>query len=170
MKRRYGLVLLLTLLPLAGAQESADTPVVVELEAFVIREVTGGDGAVAEERERAQTSADGQILVPPGQTVEYVLTLRNRGEATLPPGTVILRGPVPPATRYLGGSATPTSDEVRAEFSADGGQTFSEPPVVGADGDEVEAEAYNVVRWTLLLPLGPGQTMTFVYRVVVAET
>lgn len=169
MKRFFSMVFMLFLASVASLQQAADTPVVVELEAFVVREVVGADGAVAEEREPVQASVDGQILVPPGQTVEYVLTLRNRGEATLPPGTVILRGPVPPTTRYLDGSATPTSDVVRTEFSADG-ETFSAPPVLDADGEEVEAGAYNVVRWTVLVPLEPRQTMTFVYRVVVAET
>lgn len=163
------MLLLLALLASPVTAREADGPVVVELEAFVIRETTGEDGTVSEAREPAPTGAAGQILVPPGETVEYVLTLRNRGEATVPPGTIVLRGPVPALTRFVADSATPDSDEVRTEYSADGGATFSAPPVLGARGDEAEPEAYEVIRWTVLVPLEPGETMRFVYRVVVAE-
>ena len=67
-------------------------------------------------------------------------------------------------------SATPTSDRVLTEFTADG-ETYGEPPLIVGGSDEdraaVAPESYAAVRWTLKGPLEPGQEEPFSYRVTV---
>jgi uncharacterized repeat protein (TIGR01451 family) len=152
---RYLVIALLTLLlALASAQES---PVTIELETYVVSVVDG-----QEQFSRADTAL-------PGQVVEYRLVVTNRSNTTLPPGTVMITGPVPEGTRYVEGSASPTNDERLTEYSADG-TNFAEPPLIREEGGSrqvVPAEAYRAVRWTLLVALEPGRAVAFVYRVVV---
>jgi uncharacterized repeat protein (TIGR01451 family) len=152
---RYLVIALLTsLLALASAQ---DNPVTIELETYVVSVVDG-----QEQFSRSDTAL-------PGQVVEYRLVVTNQSNTTLPPGTVMITGPVPEGTRYVEGSASPTNDERLTEYSADG-TNFDEPPLIREEGGSrqvVPAEEYQAVRWTLLVALEPGQEVTFVYRVVV---
>ena len=149
---------MLLALSLAHAQ---DNPVSTRIESYVVSLVTG-DGGEEEEFVESQTAR-------PGQVVEYRVFVVNDGDTTLPPRAVVVTGPVPEGTSFLEGSATPSSEEVLTEFSADG-QDFSEPPVLAASGGErsaVDPEDYAAVRWTLLQPLAPGAEETFAYRVTV---
>ncbi len=144
--------------------ENGDQPVAVSVEAFVVSEVTGEDGNVQERFSTASTAR-------PGQIVEYRLTVNNQEDTTLPAGTVVVTGPVPESTRYVEGSATPSSERVLSEFSADG-ETYSEPPVTGSGEGTGGSEAvppsnYAAARWTLLVPMEPAQEEVFTYRVVV---
>jgi uncharacterized repeat protein (TIGR01451 family) len=157
--KRLALALLLSLgAAPALAQDLVENPVEVRLEIFLVSEVQGT------EQFRPATTAR------PGQVVEYRLTAVNRSEETLPGGTVEIIGPIPDRTTFVPNSATPTSERILAEFSADGGQTYSEEPVlVGGEGDRRVAgpESYDAVRWTLLVPMEPGQEEAFFYRVKV---
>ena len=139
-------------------------PVSVSVEAFVVSEVTGEDGTTQERFTTASTAR-------PGQVVEYRLTVRNQEDTTLPAGTVVVTGPVPESTRYVGDSATPSSERVLTEFTADG-EAYSEPPLTGSGEGTGGAEAvdpgrYAAARWTLLVPMEPAQEEVFAYRVVV---
>lgn len=150
-------------LSLAAVAVAQDDPVDVRLEIFVVSQVTNDDGTRGE-RFSPATSAR------PGQTVEYRVFAENVSDETLPAGIVVLYGPIPVGTRFVENSATPSSERVLTEFSADGGDTFSEPPVfIGAGEDRKIAPAadYTAVRWTLLEPMEPGDEVTLVYRVVV---
>lgn len=153
------LVALLGLLLCApGIALAQDNPVSVRLEIFVVSVVDG------EERYTTATTAR------PGQVVEYRLFASNIGDTTLPPGTVVLTGPIPDGTAYIGNSATPSSDRVLTEYSADGGRTFDENLVfVGANDNRrlAEPEQYTAVRWTLLVDMEPGTEEVFFYRVKV---
>lgn len=161
MRRRLALMLLLlSYAGISAAQEGAvDDPVEIRLEIFLVSEVQGS------EQFRPATTAR------PGQVVEYRVTAINVSEETLPQGTVVITGPIAGQTTYVPNSATPSSERVLTEFSADGGENFSEPPVlVGGDrGDDdrrvAEPVDYDVVRWTLLAPMEPEQEETFFYRV-----
>ena len=100
----------------AWAQAEADpnaNPVSVRLEIFIVSKVGGN--------ETFQEAATAR----PGQVVEYRLFANNEGDTTLPPGTVVVSGPVPDGTTYVANSATPTSDAVLTEFSVDG-ETFGD--------------------------------------------
>ena len=138
----------------------SESPVSVRLEIYVVSKV-GGE----EKFQEASTAR-------PGQVVEYRLFATNEGDTTLPPGTVVVSGPVPEGTTFVANSATPTSDRVLTEFSVDG-ETFGDgdaPLIIAAPNGTRRPAApddYSVVRWTLLSPLEPGQEEPFIYRVTV---
>lgn len=158
MKRLAALLPLLMLAILAPAQEAADSPVEVKIEIFLVSEVQG-----QEQFKRATTAR-------PGQVVEYRITATNRSDETLPGGTVEILGPIPDGTTFVPNSATPSTDRILTEFSADGGNNFSKEPVlIGNETDRrvADPDSYDVVRWTLLVPMEPGQEEAFFYRVTV---
>ena len=161
----FYLLCLLAGAALAQAQTggAGANPVSYRLESYVVSQVTGDDGNQQETFTEATTAR-------PGQVVEYRLFVENVGNTTLPPGIVFVTGPVPAGTSYVDDSATPTSEEVLTEFTADG-QTYSEPPLIvaGTGGGQtaVTPTSYTAVRWTLKQPLEPGQEEPFVYRVTV---
>lgn len=141
--------------PFALAQ---DNPVSVRLEIFVVSVVDG------EERYTAATTAR------PGQVVEYRLFASNVGDTTLPPGTVVLTGPVPEGTAFVANSATPSSERILSEFTADGGESYDETLIFIGEGDDrrlADPTQYTAVRWTLLVDLEPGAEEAFFYRVTV---
>lgn len=148
----------LLLLGLFGSGFAQDNPVSIRLEIFVVSVVDG------EERYTPATTAR------PGQVVEYRLFATNVGDTTLPPGTVVLTGPIPEGTKYVANSATPSSERLLTEYSADGGRSYDETLVfVGADDDRRLAEPaeYTAVRWTLLVDMEPQTEEAFFYRVTV---
>jgi uncharacterized repeat protein (TIGR01451 family) len=142
----------------SAQEEQAENPIRIAIQAFIVSQVTAEDGTTEERLTESDTAR-------PGQVVEYRVTATNQDPTTLPAGTVSVVGPIPEGARYVDGSATPSSQQVRTEFSADG-QTFSEPPVL-AGGAAVDPADYAAVRWTLLVPLEPQQEVRFVYRVVI---
>ena len=170
MIKHVGMILLLVIgLAFAqddGASEQSE-PVTVVLDAFIVSTITNDDG---EEEETFTEAAEAR----PGQVVEYRVTATNEGETTLPAGNVVVTGPVPEGTTYIGDSAT-TESEVELTFSADEGQSFSAPPVMmtveNDDGEEEEVEAepgqYSAVRWSVMRALEPGDSLEFSYRVTV---
>jgi|SRR5690625_76967 len=141
----------------AQSDDFVDNPIEVRVEIFVVSEVQG------EEQFRQATTAR------PGQIVEYRFTATNRGPDTLPEGIVEVVGTVPNGTTFIPNSATPTSDRVLTEFSADGNEFTQEPVSIESAGERevVEPEDYAAIRWTLMVPMEPGQEETFVYRVTV---
>jgi uncharacterized repeat protein (TIGR01451 family) len=117
----------------------------------------------------------------PGEVIEYRVTATNEGDVIYRPGTVVVTLPIGEGLAYLEDTATPSSDRVVTEFSADGGATYAEPPVLiatPADGDEegegseaasrvADPAEYDHIRWTFSVPFEPGQQETLVYRVEV---
>jgi uncharacterized repeat protein (TIGR01451 family) len=149
--------------PPAEAPAAPADPVSIRLEIYVVSQITRDDGT-REERFAEATEAR------PGQTVEYRLMVTNVSEETLPAGIVVVTGPVPEGTQFVPNSATPSSEELLTEYSADRGRTFSEPPVIvgGDDGRSVaDPISYDTVRWTVLFDMEPGQEIPLVYRVIV---
>ncbi|GAB5559201.1 MAG: hypothetical protein SynsKO_08480 [Synoicihabitans sp.] len=126
---------------------------------------------------RVVTDAEGEETlvatdnVEPGETVEYVMTYSNVSDQTL--NQIRVQGPVPPEMVYVADSASKPAG-VLVEYSVDGGQTFSVPPVKYQkqleDGTIVEAVAtpdlYNLVRWTIS-SLSGSDSATLRYRVSV---
>jgi uncharacterized repeat protein (TIGR01451 family) len=149
---------------LAGSVSAqATNPVQVEMEIYVVSQVTRDDGT-REDRFTRATEAR------PGQTVEYRLIVRNVSEETLPPGIVVITAPVPEGTQFVPNSATPSTEVLLTEFSADGGATFAESNVFVGLGDRrsiADPTAYTTVRWTLLEEMEPAAELTLVYRVTV---
>ena len=138
-------------------------PVAIDLEVYVVSQVTRDDGT-REERFTEATEAR------PGQVVEYRLIVRNVSDETLPAGIVVVTGPVPEGTQFVAFSATPSDEGLLTEFSADRGTTFYETNVFVGQGEQrriAEPTSYDAVRWTLLEEFEPGQERTLVYRVTV---
>lgn len=145
------------------AMAQGSGPVVIDLEIYLVNQVTRDDGS-REERLTPTTEAR------PGQTIEYRLIARNVGDETLPAGIVVVTGPVPNGTQYLPNSATPSHDGLLTEFSADGGREYFETNVFVSQGGErtiADPTAYTTVRWTLLEVMEPGAEVVLVYRVIV---
>ena len=141
----------------------ATNPVQVEMEIYLVSQVTRDDGT-REDRFTLTTTAR------LGQTVEYRLIVRNVSEETLPPGIVVITAPVPEGAQFLPNSATPSTDVLLTEFSADRGATFAEVNVFVGLGEErsiADPTAYTTVRWTLLEEMEPAAELTLVYRVTV---
>ena len=135
-------------------------PIALRTEIYIVSLVTLDDGS-REERFTAATSAI------PGQIIEYRIFATNAGETTLPAGRVQVLGPVQDGMEFVAASATPSSERVLTEFSADGSQ-FGVPPILVGTGDSrrvVEPTEFKAVRWTLLVPMEPGQEEPFFYRV-----
>ena len=138
-------------------------PLAYRLEIFVVSHVTRDDGT----REERYTEAS---EARPGQMVEYRIFVQNVSDTTLPAGLVQIRLPVPEGTEYVPNSATPSSDRLLTEFSADRGRSFSEPPVLIGDEElrsVADPSTYEEIRWTFFVELEPGQEEALVYRVIV---
>jgi len=148
-----------------GSTSATSNPVQIRTEIYVVSEVTKSDGSKGEKLTKADTAR-------PGQIVEYRLFAKNTSDTTLPAGVVQITSPVPDGMQYVPNSATPSSDTLLTEFSADGGKTFSKPPVLVGTGSArkvAEPTSYTTVRWTVLAPLEPGQELPFFYRVKVLK-
>jgi uncharacterized repeat protein (TIGR01451 family) len=144
-----------------------DSPLEVTLEGYIVSVITQDDGTTEEQFSAATTAR-------PGQTVEYRVVVTNTGNEPLPGGNALITGPVPAAMDYLADTATPASDTAMLEFSADGGQSFSEKPMVMKTNDKGQEELvevlpaeYTAARWMILQALAPQETLTFNYRVTV---
>ncbi len=144
-----------------------DNPVQVTLEGYLVNVITKEDGTQEEEFVAATEAR-------PGQVVEYRVLVTNVSAETLPASNAMITGPIPATTAYIADTATATSAEAMLEFSADGGATFAEKPMIEKENAEgemelVEAlpEEYTAARWAILVPLEPQQTLTFTYRVTV---
>jgi uncharacterized repeat protein (TIGR01451 family) len=164
MKVTASFIFLIAILAQAIAQ---DNPLEVKLEGYIVNVVTKEDGTKEEEFIEATEAR-------PGQVVEYRVIVTNVSNETLPASNALITGPIPNTTTYLAESATATSGEAKLEFSADGGQTFAEKPLIEKTNDQgekemVEAlpEEYTAARWAILVPLEPQQALTFKYRVTV---
>ncbi len=145
------------------ATDAQADPLAYRLEIYVVSFITRDDGT-REERYTESTEAR------PGQMVEYRIFVENVSETTLPAGLVQIRLPIPEGTEYVPNSATPSSDRLLTEFSADRGRTFAEPPVLIGNGDMrtiADPTSYDEIRWTFFIELEPGQEEALAYRVIV---
>lgn len=173
----------LALLVVSGTAFAQADGIVFDVEIVRVDQVRGDDGGI-EERFIPVSEAI------PGEVIEYRVTAVNEGDIIYRPGTVVVTLPIGEGVVYLEGTATESSDRVVTEFSADGGRSYAEPPIlidVAAEGDSAsEGEAsegsdaptateqraatpaeYDHIRWTFSIPFEPEQEETLVYRVEV---
>lgn len=103
----------------------------------------------------------------PGDVMRYRLTFTN--VAGRPIRGVTLANPLPAGIRMVAGTARASREDARAEYSADGGRTFSAQPMedVVVDGRTVRrpvpAERYTHVRWTVDGSVAAGATVVAEY-------
>ncbi|MCK9513795.1 MAG: hypothetical protein M0R28_21570 [Pigmentiphaga sp.] len=148
----------ITLLATAHAQSN---PITFQSEIYLVQEVTGPAG-VKTERLTPATKAGG------GDLVEFRIFATNSGQTTLPAGVVQIYGPVQDGMKFVADTATRTSRRILTEFSVDG-VNFSEPPLLTGSSSNrrvAEPSEYTMIRWTLLVPMEPGQEEPFHYRVL----
>ncbi|MDB4886699.1 MAG: hypothetical protein JWN79_2137 [Gemmatimonadetes bacterium] len=114
--------------------------------------------AAAERAARPRTS------VRPNDVLRYTLTFTNPTSRAL--ASVELKDAIPAGVRFVGGSTHASRADARAEFSADGGKSWSTQPMetVMVAGQPVQravsADRYTHVRWTVAGKVAPGATVT----------
>jgi uncharacterized repeat protein (TIGR01451 family) len=167
-------------LAVVGAAAAQADDIAFEVEILRVDLVRGDDGEPTERFVPVEEAI-------PGEIIEYRVTAINEGDIIYRPGTVVVTLPIGEGVHYVEDSATPTSERWVIEFSADGGETFSEPPVLvpvgaAAEDDAEEGEAadepeterraaapseYDAIRWTFAEQFEPGQEELLSYRVEV---
>lgn len=149
--------------PAAGAQQAAQRapdPLVM----------TAHNVTAAEAKARGAARRDSSAL--PGDVVRYSMTFTNVTDGTI--RNVKLDNPLPKGLEFVEGSARATRPDAVAEFSADGGRTYSTRPMetVLVDGRRVTrpipAERYTHVRWVVSGAVAPRATVTAEYSARVA--
>ena len=155
MKRSWTLLLPLLVLcaaPARAQQAAEPSPLVV----------TATNRTGAAEAERGAPRRDEGVRA--GDVLRYRLTFTNT--AGRPVRGVNLANPLPQSFRFRAGTARSSRDDARAEYSADGGRTFSAQPMeeVVVEGRRVRRavapERYTHVRWTVDGWVAPGATVT----------
>lgn len=144
--------------------QGAANQITLRSEIYIVSQVTAEDGT----KEERFTAADSAI---PGQVVEYRIFAKNEGETTLPAGRVHILGPIPGGTSYVDKSASANSEQLLTEYTVDG-EAFTEGPLITTEDGErrmLEPEEVTAIRWTLLIPLEPGQEVSFYYRVLIED-
>jgi uncharacterized repeat protein (TIGR01451 family) len=127
--RRLSVSLLaLAALLVLGFVVAQNDSIAFEVEIFRVDQVRTDDGEIEDRFVPVEEAI-------PGEVIEYRVTAINRGDIIYRPGTVVVTLPIGSGLEYVEDSASPTSERYVTEFSADGGRTFSEPPVL------IEAEA-----------------------------
>ena len=135
---------------------------------------------VAENRTAAVAAARGSrradSTVHAGDVVRYKLTFTNSADRAI--RNVAIQNPVPAGLQFVAGSAKVSRNDARAEYSLDGGRTWSARPMetVTIDGRQVDRpvspERYTAVRWMVGGAVAPAATVTaeFEARLVLMPT
>jgi uncharacterized repeat protein (TIGR01451 family) len=144
--------------------EEAPAPLTATLSAQIVEFVTDADGNLVERL------TDGTVAVP-GDIIQYTAVYENISEAPLI--GLIVNGPVPASTGYLGGSESINVDAT-FEVLIEGEEWQGLPAfktVVDETGEAQRVEAtpadYLQVRWRLDGALDPETAVTAIYRVAV---
>ncbi|HEX8832274.1 MAG TPA: hypothetical protein VF705_13955 [Longimicrobium sp.] len=123
-------------------------------------QVTAVNRTAAELAARGTPRADKQVRT--GDVVRYRLAFTNPQRTPVRP---VLSNPIAPGMVFVAGSARTARTDARAEYSIDGGRTFSAQPMetVVVNGRSVQRaaapEKYTHVRWTVGGFVAPGATV-----------
>jgi len=106
----------------------------------------------------------------PGDVIEYRLEYRNDGKQAVT--QLVVNGPVPAGTVYIGGSAQ-TATRAQLKFSYDGGTSWHVTAplqvIKGTDGKSITRpapdDAVTNVEWLVQEPLKAGIAQQYRYRV-----
>jgi uncharacterized repeat protein (TIGR01451 family) len=116
------------------------------------------------EAEAARGIKRNDIHVHSGDVMKYTLTFTNLKDRNV--RQVVMSNPIPSGLRMVAGSVRSSREDASAEFSADGGKTFSVQPMeeVLLDGKTVQRpvspDRYTHVRWTVAGSVAPKATVT----------
>lgn len=151
--------LLLAPLAFGGIRAAAQAPAAPGIPALA---VVAENRTAAAEAARGRRRSDERLR--PGDVLRYRLTFTNA--AARPVRQVRLDNPIPAGLHFVAGSARSARADARAEYSADGGKTFSAQPMetVVVDGKQVRRpaapERYTHVRWTVGDWVAPSAAVT----------
>lgn len=148
----------------AGMAAAEDPEIVLTVE--VKEEVS-----VPDEKGNVQVVHREVEMADPGDVLVYTLTYKNVGN--VPAREAVVNDAVPEGTILLPGSVR--GEKASVSFSVDGGKTYVPFPaklqVASMHGAPVDKpappEAYTNIRWTSRSPLGPGETRTATFKVIV---
>lgn len=153
---------LVALALIAAARVEAQAPATTPQPALTI---------AVQNRTAAQDAARGTArrdsTVRPGDLLHYTLTFVNSTERAL--RNVQLMNPLPKGIELVAGTVKASRPDAQAEFSADGGKTFSATPTIAVvvDGKTerrpVPPAQYTHVRWTVNGAVAPQATVTAEY-------
>lgn len=149
-------LLLVAVATTGAAQAPADAPT---LRIAVINQTA--------EAEKAAGAARPDAAVRPGDLLRYTLTFSNGSTRTI--SDVQLSNPLPAGLAFVDGSVRASRTDAVAEYSADGGKTFSERPTesVTVDGQSVRravpVDRYTNVRWVVRGAVRPKTIVTAEY-------
>lgn len=132
-RRLSAVVFALAALAWWGAAVAQADGIVFDVEILRVDLVRGEEGETVERFVPVEEAV-------PGEVIEYRVTAVNEGDIIYRPGTVVVTLPIGQGLAYVEDSATPSSDRVVTEFSADGGASYSEPPVLIPDTEPAEPE------------------------------
>ncbi len=127
-RRLSAVVFALATLAWWGAAVAQADGIVFDVEILRVDLVRGEEGGTVERFVPVEEAV-------PGEVIEYRVTAVNEGDIIYRPGTVVVTLPIGQGLAYIQDSATPSSDRVVTEFSADGGASYAEPPVLIPDTD-----------------------------------
>jgi uncharacterized repeat protein (TIGR01451 family) len=103
----------------------------------------------------------------PGERLRYTIVAKNTGDR--PAIDLVPVAKIPPGERLVDGTAGPD-----AEFSVDGGTTWSREPTVRVTNPggttavrRALASEIDAIRWVDPVPLAPGARASFAYDVIV---
>ncbi len=109
-----------------------------------------------------------KVILKPGDEIEYDIAASNAGDSAAL--RLVPVGKVPTGTSYVAGSAK--APRGRAEFSLDGGKTWSAAPTVTvkhADGTssvkKADPSQYTAVRFVTDGALAPHASAAYTYEV-----
>lgn len=132
-RRLSAVVFALVALAWWGAAVAQADGIVFDVEILRVDLVRGEEGETVERFVPVEEAV-------PGEVIEYRVTAVNEGDIIYRPGTVVVTLPIGQGLAYVEDSATPSSDRVVTEFSADGGASYSEPPILIPDTEPAEPE------------------------------
>ena len=124
--------------------------------------VTAENRTAAAEEARGARRPDAGLRA--GDVLRYHLTFTNT--AGTPVRKVAIQNPVAAGLQFVPGSARASRDDARAEYTVDGGRTWSARPMerVLVDGRPTERaippERYTAVRWVVEGWVAPGTAVT----------
>lgn len=159
------LAALLTMICAVAAAQEAGTGQRGSLEVkTVVQKLT----ETVSESGEATTELSAVDTAVPGDEVVYTVTFTNVGVE--PAENIRITNPIPEQMRYVSGTAFGPGSDI--EYSADGGQTFAQAPllrVMDETGNERPAEAddFTHIRWALNAPLAVGEGSFARFRAVI---
>lgn len=124
--------------------------------------VTASNRTAEAEAAKGQKRADSHVQG--GDVMKYRLTFTNLKDSNV--RQVVLSNPISGGLKMVAGSARSSRDDALAEYSADGGKTFSSQPMeeVLLDGKAVQRpvspDRYTHIRWTVAGSVAPKATVT----------